>query len=149
MLRIFILSQTLLGVGMHAVLNATDTAECQLYSPLTRGPVERIAEEARSFQPDVSILDATSFEILPVLRAIGKDDVKYLKRLVVVSAKPPDDATLFFLQQWGILACTPASISHEGMVQVVREASEGKYTWIRFPEISHLTHPSALVGTCS
>lgn len=123
MLHIVLVSKTLLGAGMRAVLE--QTSDYEVLVPETC-ELEEVATLIQQGRPDVSILDATSLNVLPWFEILGQHRMAHLGPTIVINAAPPDEETFFMLMKWGCFAYLKATVSSEELITTVQKVVQGE-----------------------
>lgn len=124
MIPVLVLSHSILGEGAGRTLGQMTDWPVQSASPQDPAAV---AELARLFRPEVTILDDTSGEVLPLFEQLGKERVGHLGMTVVVTADFQSEETLFHLALWGVAAYLSAAISLEDFITAIQRVSFGEW----------------------
>src|SRR5712692_5746214 len=122
--RLLILSPSVLGVGICTILEQQGDWLVQVEP--TPDP-EVIAKRCLSYQPCVTILDATSFDVLVLFEQLGLPSVKLFGKIIVATMEGIDEELLFFLMKWGVSACLGPTTTAEDLVAHVQRVCAGEY----------------------
>src|SRR6266446_1788874 len=123
--RILILSPSILGPGIQAILEHQMTWKLQVEPTLD---LEAIAEACQAFQPQVTIVDADCIDVLALFESLGLPRVKQVGGIIVVTqASALEEEYLFFLFKWGVAACLTTAITPEELETIVERVYAGEY----------------------
>jgi DNA-binding NarL/FixJ family response regulator len=123
MIRVLILARSVLGAGIRSALEQRTDWQIQCAA---QDPAE-VAELARRFQPQVTILDDTSHGALALFEALGRDGVGALGMKMVVTAAYQCEETLFQFAKWGAAAYLSDTLPLADFLSAVQRVSAGEW----------------------
>ncbi len=122
--RVLIFTDSIPGAGFRSVLEGVPDWSVRAASSQ---PPDTMAELARCYRPDVTILDAASLDIVDLFQQLGQARVALFGRVIVLTLSGINEEALFFLAKWGVAAHLSAWTPTDELVGILGKVALGEY----------------------
>jgi DNA-binding NarL/FixJ family response regulator len=124
-MKVLVISRSLYGVGICTILERQAGWQIQHESTQSH---EALYAAIERYQPQVTILDCMSLNVLELFGQLELPRVRLLGRIVaVVAGRALDEETFFLLVKWGVSACIKASTTSEDLVATLRRVGNDEW----------------------